>query len=421
MSFTLLYGIVALPHPPIVRSVLLCFVFGIGILLGRRRERLQLLALSVLAMLIYHPMDLYNAGLQLGFGTAFWLIVFARPFVQWMRRMRGDEPFDPFRKLTLKQRVTRRIDGGFYDLFSLAILAWVVSMPLVIFHFNQINPWAIVAGILLAPFVVLALIGGLAKILLTLLWPSMSGTWAIAAAAPVAMMRHVLAWLAMLPGSEYPTPAMPLWMLLGIYALFLLFLVPMRRPKLKFLVKLIPVGACIAAVALPRRHIESAILPDEMRVTLLSLGAGQCAVVETPAGRTMMIDAGSSSMSDLLGKCIQPYLRATGHTSIDTLLLTHSDYDHISAAGGVAQVYDVREVLVGGRFREHARAAPRPSSSCGPSTRWTSRRGSSSPANTSRWAATPSWRSSGRRRPAPSFRPTNPRSSRSCDTRGGRS
>ena len=238
-------------------------------------------------------------------------------------------------------------------------------MPLVIFDFNQINPWAIVAGILLAPFVVLALIGGMAKILLTLLWPSMSGTWAIAAAAPVAMMRHVLAWLAMLPGSEYPTPAMPLWMLLGIYALYLLFLVPMRRPKLKVLVKLIPVGACVAAVALPRRHIESAILPDEMRVTLLSLGAGQCAVVDTPAGRTMMIDAGSSSLSDLLGKCIQPYLRATGHTSIDTLLLTHSDYDHISAAGGVAQVYDVREVLVGGRFREHARvAAPGRGSSC---------------------------------------------------------
>jgi competence protein ComEC len=77
-------------------------------------------------------------------------------------------------------------------------------------------------------------------------------------------------------------------------------------------------------------------------------------VIDTPAGRTVVVDAGSSSMSDLLGKCISPYLRATQHTSIDTMLLTHSDYDHISAAGAVAQAYGVREVLVDAEFREHA-------------------------------------------------------------------
>jgi competence protein ComEC len=355
LFFTLLYGAIALPSPPIMRSVLLCMFFGAGILLGRHRDPIQLLAISMLAMLIYHPMDLYNAGFQLGIGTVLGLIIFSQGWVGFMRWLRGDEPFDPRRKLTLGQRITKRIDGGFYDGFSIALLAWIISMPLVIFYFNQINPWATVSGILLAPFVFLSLIGGFAKMVLTLLWPSTSGTWAILAAAPVAMMRHVLDWLAKIPGSEFPAPAMSLWLLLAIYGAFLLCLVPMRRPKLSLLVKLLPIAACVSAVALPGRRLENAILPEEMRVTLLSLGAGQCAVVDTPAGRTMMVDAGSSSLSDLLGKCIQPYLRATGHTSVDTLLLTHSDYDHISAAGAVAQVYDVREVLVGGRFREHAR------------------------------------------------------------------
>jgi competence protein ComEC len=355
LCFTVLYGVIALPSPPVIRSVLLCVFFGIGVLLCRTRDPIQLLGLSVFAMLIYHPLDLYNAGFQLGIGTVLALMIFARPFTEFMRRLRGDEPFDPNRKLSLRQRVARRIDGGFYDTFSIAILAWVVSMPLIIYHFNQINPWAIVSGILLAPFVVLALIGGFAKIILTLLWPSMSGMWALMAVVPVEWMRHVLEWLAKLPGSDFPIPSMPLWMLLAIYATFLLMLVPMKRPKLKLLVKLVPVAACISAVTLPMRRVETAILPDEMNVTLLSLGAGQCAVVETPSGKTLMVDAGSSSFSDLLGKCIEPYLRATRHTTIDTMLLTHSDYDHISAAGAVAQVYEVREVMVGNQFREHAR------------------------------------------------------------------
>ncbi len=357
LLFTLLYGIVALPSPPIIRSLLLCWFFGVGILLRRSRDSIQLISLTVLAMLIYHPMDLYNAGFQLGFGTLLALIVFARPFIEFMRRMSGEEPIDPRRKLTLSQRVSRRVHNGFFDAFCLAILAWAVSMPLVIYHFNQINPWAIVCSIVLAPFVFAALIGGFLKIVLTLLWPSLAGTWAVMATGPVVAMRGVLGWLARLPGSDFPVPSMPLWVLLLIYGLFLLMLVPMPRPKLKLAVRFSPVAACLIALLLPMRMVKSAVLPDELKLTLLALGAGQCAVVETPSGRTLMIDAGSSSISDLLGKCVGPYLRATDHTTIDSLLLTHSDYDHISAAGAIAQVYDVREVMVGGEFREHAKTS----------------------------------------------------------------
>src|SRR5205823_3656247 len=68
--------------------------------------------------------------------------------------------------------------------------------------------------------------------------------------------------------------------------------------------------------------------------------------------------AGSSSLSDALRKCIAPYLRTRGCSSVDTMLLTHSDYDHISAASLLASTYDVREVLTGGRFREHAAGVP---------------------------------------------------------------
>src|SRR5439155_4196715 len=223
--FTIMYGLAALPSPPVVRSVLLCVFFGVGVLLRRTRDPIQLLALSVFAMLIYHPLDLYNAGFQLSFGTVLALMVFSRPFMQFMRGLGAEEPFDPNRKRPLMQRLTRRMHNGFTDSFYVGVVAWAVSMPLIIFHFNQINPWAIVCGIILAPFVFASLIGGLAKLVLTLLWPSMAGTWALLAAQPIAMMRWVLAWLAKLPGADFPMPSMPLWGLLVIYALFLLLLV----------------------------------------------------------------------------------------------------------------------------------------------------------------------------------------------------
>jgi competence protein ComEC len=95
-----------------------------------------------------------------------------------------------------------------------------------------------------------------------------------------------------------------------------------------------------------------------VRVTLLAVGAGQCAVVEPPSGRVMLIDAGSTSLSDLVSKCLGPYLRHRGCTNVDTVILSHADYDHYSAAAEVAGAYDVREVLTGPLFAYHAEGNP---------------------------------------------------------------
>jgi competence protein ComEC len=91
VGFVVLYGIVALPSPPVVRSVLLCVAFGVGLASRRSVDALQLLAACVLAMLIYRPLDLYNAGFQLSFGTVLGLILFTRP------RGRDDRPARPGR------------------------------------------------------------------------------------------------------------------------------------------------------------------------------------------------------------------------------------------------------------------------------------------------------------------------------------
>src|SRR4051794_17784675 len=124
------------------------------------------------------------------------------------------------------------------------------------------------------------------------------------------------------PGSSYPLPGLPVWGLVILYAIFLLFLVPCPIPKLRILLRLAPVCALVAAILLPLRAMARTVTAaPELRLTLLSVGAGQAALVETPGGRTMMLDAGSTSLSDPLRKCIAPFLRARGCTTIDSILL----------------------------------------------------------------------------------------------------
>jgi competence protein ComEC len=301
LSFALLYAVLALPAPPIVRSVILCAFISVGVMSRQSIEPIHLLCLSVLAMLIYHPLDLFNAGFQLSCGTVLGLMIFSTPLMKWFRGMReADAPRVVSGPRPFPTRAAAWCETWFTDAFAAGIIAWLVSMPLVAFHFEQVNFWAIPASIILAPIVFIGLVAGLLKVVLTLLFPSLAPMLAILAAQPMIWMRGVVGWLAVLPGNAFPLPAMSVAMLLAVYAVFLLWLIPTRRPKLRILLRCSPIAACLLALLLPLHAIRGAIVGQELRLTLLALGAGQCAVLETPGGKVVMIDAGSTSVSDLL-------------------------------------------------------------------------------------------------------------------------
>ena len=222
--------------------------------------------------------------------------------------------------------------------FAAALVAWLVSMPLIAFHFEQVNWWAIPASIILAPIVFIALIGGLFKVVATLWLPSFAGTWASIAAEPMAWMRHVLDWLAQLPGSDWPFPGLPLWGVIAVFVIYALFLLPCPgaeaahrhadgavRGRVRDIACAVPIDrAC--------RRRAGRVASDAAR-RRRGAGGGARDSLRPHGDDRRRIDFAV----DPLRKCIGPFLRSRGCTQIDTLLLTHSDYDHIGAAAAMAR------------------------------------------------------------------------------------
>jgi competence protein ComEC len=91
-----------------------------------------------------------------------------------------------------------------------------------------------------------------------------------------------------------------------------------------------------------------------LRVTLVSLGAGQCAVIETPSGHFDIVDAGSTTIPDVARRVIEPVLRGQGCRHVDDIFLSHGDFDHISAAGELAETDTAGLVLISHHFRRNA-------------------------------------------------------------------
>ena len=356
LAFIVLYGVVALPSPPVVRSVLLCAMLAAGLLGGRRVDAVQLLAVTAILMLLYHPLDLFAPGFQLSFGIVLGLFLLTPTFTTLMLGLRDRDLMLAPKRPGRLAATGRWADSQLFAAFVTGIVAWLVSMPLIAWHFGQINPWAIVASILLALPVFAALIMGLLKVVLTLAWPGAAEWWAEAATWPVIVMRQMLAALDTLPGSSVPLPAPPGYLLASCYALLLISIFVRTRPGLRWTFIFLAIGSYGAILAMPIRQavVQQIAARDDLRVTLLAVGAGQCAVVEPPGGRTMLLDAGSTSLSDLWRKCLGPFLHAAGRTSLDTVLITHGDADHTSAVADVVSIYGVREVLAGAYLRPGA-------------------------------------------------------------------
>lgn len=86
-------------------------------------------------------------------------------------------------------------------------------------------------------------------------------------------------------------------------------------------------------------------------VTFLSVGQGDCAVFRHD-GTTVLIDAGpANEYSDAGARLVAPALRKMGVSSIDLVILSHPDSDHIGGLPALSKRFKIGKVAIAEAFR----------------------------------------------------------------------
>jgi len=84
-------------------------------------------------------------------------------------------------------------------------------------------------------------------------------------------------------------------------------------------------------------------------LTFLSVGQGDCTVFRTQ-GLTLLVDVGPEDAGQRL---VVPALRKMGVASLDLVLLSHPDADHIGGLAAVAKRFRIGKVVIPASFRTH--------------------------------------------------------------------
>ena len=224
--------------------------------------------------------------------------------------------------------------------------ATVATAPVTAWLLGAVAPVGVALNFVAIPVAAVAVPGVLASLLLAPLTPVAS---ALASGSGVALylLELIAQWGARVPLGHFIMPAEPVSALPWIALLTLLcWATPQRGSARVASGRLLLAGAA---------GVWLALVPDLRfprsgagRLTLhfVDVGQGDAAVLRTPNGRFVVIDAGPRDEKfDAGARRVVPLLEREGARAIDVVIASHAHLDHVGGLGAVLEALPVGTVL----------------------------------------------------------------------------
>jgi competence protein ComEC len=286
-------------EPSVMRAGVMAGLALTGGLLGRPRSAASVLAGAVLGLLVLDPALVWSVGFQLSVGATASMIAMASPIAERLR-------FLP-RPVALAAAAT--------------LAAQIGVTPLLLSVFHEVPLVTIAANVLAFPAVSPALLLGLAAGALGLVSPTLARGVAALARLPLGYLEAVADRMSTAPVPWITSGGGPVVLVLGLLGVGALaaWLRSGRRLGRR--------GVVALCLVLPLFVWSSALgsgPPSGLRVRFFDVGQGDAALVTSPGGATILVDAGPDPTQ------VATELAALGVERLDLAVATHPHADHIT-------------------------------------------------------------------------------------------
>ena len=241
-----------------------------------------------------------------------------------------------------------RPSGGLWRALLTYGLLQCFLLPLNISFFYEYYLYGFVANLLLLPVFAALPLTALFLSLIYSLWPAAGLLLTVPCRALLSLLLLVCDLIGRLPGNYCLTGApgpVRLWLYLVILCVCgLLLWRHVRRADERGRAGNLFAGLLLLLCLAAGLVIFSLRTGGELRLCSLSVGQGDCHVLELPDGHAFLVDGGSMSRG-CGSKYIVPYLKYRGIRRLDGIFISHGDFDHLS---GLKDVLGMRGLRIDG-------------------------------------------------------------------------
>ena len=337
------YALLAELQPPVVRAAVLGVLMCIAAWSGRRGLAFNSLFGAALIVLAMNPSDLFRAGTQLSFlavGTLIWI-------GNWISQRKQNAD-----RLTEMIAAARPWPVRFVKFvwtriwiywLLLTSVVWLSALPLVLYQFHILSPIAILISPAIWFVVFVAMWSGFFMLVFGWLIPVVGAVAGAVCSWSLDKLESIVHWAESAPGGHAWLGGPAWWWVAGFY-LGLLVVMIWGKAILPRRWQLATLAGWILIGLVP--FFTRGWTRSGFECTVVAVGHGECVVLESPSGETLLYDAGAIGSPEFATQSIASLLWTHGVVRIDGIVLSHSDTDHYNAVPGLLERFHVGTIYV---------------------------------------------------------------------------
>ncbi len=332
-----IYAILAGAEAPVIRAAIMGALVLLAEHLGRRTSLRNIFLLVIVGMLMFEPRLLRDdIGFQLSALSTLGLLLFT-PLIS--------------RQLAFVPNT-----GGVREALSSTLAATLATLPLIIMSFGQLSLIAPLSNLLVLPFVPYIMAAGAVVLIVSLVSTSVAAIVGLPAWLGLTTVSSIILVLADLPLASLPFEGGRVWLVLAALVISVLSVTWLSRRPASTIESVMPAwatmsGAVVIILFLVIARQVNATSAKPVTVWVFDVGQGDAIYIDGP-GRDILIDGGPSNVViEKLTAVLPPWDR-----TLDAILLTHGDADHVTGLNDVVRRFDVSTVYTSGALHHGVQA-----------------------------------------------------------------
>ena len=325
-------------------SVVRASIMGILILTSglvhRKSDTINNLGISSLIILICNPYTIIDAGFWLSFAGTMGIILLEEPINSYFQKF----------KICKIKSISWIINS-----FTITFAANIIIIPIMAYMFSTFSMTFWISNILAAPVMEFVTIYGFLIYFISIFLLPLAKFLGIILNFSLNSLIKIAEITSLIPGSSIyiKTPYL-LECIIYYLILFLIFNWKRIKEKLennKILEKIKKNSYKYISIILISIILTNTIsnkIFQEIKIYFVDVGQGDSTLIQTIEGKNILIDGGGSEFGsfDVGESILLPYLLDRRITTIDYLMISHFDSDHIGGVFAILENLEVKNIII---------------------------------------------------------------------------